>query len=271
MRLKKYQIMHQVALGGPYYRIALKTGDDYAQARPGQFVMLQTVGATEPLLRRPFSIYRMIEDDAGMQGIELLYKVVGPVTQALATCRAGDMINLLGPLGNGFAEYEMDAARPGHIWLVAGGVGTAPLVFLAQRLAPDARARCEGFVGGYSARDLPGLDAFSQLGITVHVCTEDGSHGRNGRVTDLLADAIGNGLPSAIYACGPMGMLQAVAQMAEAHNVACRVSVETMMACGMGACLGCAMTPRDRGARYLHACTDGPVFDSRDLDIFALT
>jgi dihydroorotate dehydrogenase electron transfer subunit len=172
---------------------------------------------------------------------------------------------MTGPLGKGF-EIPSTAMK---IVIVAGGIGVAPMVFLAQTLTESKRdlASLEVFIGGRTKADLLCLMDFSALGLTVHATTDDGSVGDECLVTDPLDMAVRKNRPDVIFACGPMDMLSCVAGIAAKHNVECQVSIETMMACGMGACLGCAVAARNNTHRYLHACTDGPVFDTRDLEI----
>ena len=245
-----------------YGRIGIRCAG-YAGARPGQFVMLRFPGRLDPLLRRPFSIFRLIEQDRDVAGIELLYKVVGRGTRLLSMVRAGDAVDLIGPLGNGFCV----APNTRCIFMVGGGIGTAPLVFLAGSMKKDPfyAAHIQVFIGGKTKGDLPAMDVFSAMGLAVNAATEDGSFGTQGLVTGLLERAIEERPPDLICACGPMGMLQVVSRLARQYQISCQISIETLMACGMGACLGCAVTRSDADDSYFHACTDGPVFDALGL------
>ena len=246
-----------------YRRMGLATGGAIASAAAGQFVMVGLGAAAPRLLRRPFSIHRCITVD-GRAGIELLYRVVGPTTRAMAMLAPGAGIDLVGPLGRGFRVPE--TVR--HLALVAGGIGVAPIVFLAETLAarPGGAGGATVFLGGRCRGDLLCRDDFQRLGLPVTVTTDDGSAGDRCLVTmPLAAAAAAASPPELICACGPPGMLHCVADIAAARRIACQVSVETLMACGMGACLGCAMTGRDPAAPYLHACRDGPVFDAQRL------
>jgi dihydroorotate dehydrogenase electron transfer subunit len=242
-----------------YRRLGLDTADAFVGARPGQFVMLGLGPAGPRLLRRPFSIHRRI---AG--GIELLYRVVGPTTRAMAVLLPGAVVDLLGPLGRGFTV----PAGLRRLALTAGGIGVAPMVFLAETLVArqDAPGAIDVYLGGRSRQDLLCRGDFERLGLPVTVTTDDGSAGDRCLVTVPLASATAVSPPELICACGPPAMLRCVAQMAMARRIACQVSIETLMACGMGACLGCAVAGSDPGAPYLHVCRDGPVFDAADLD-----
>jgi dihydroorotate dehydrogenase electron transfer subunit len=256
-------VLHNTRLTGAYGRIGLACGSAFAQSHPGQFVMLGFPDSLQPLLRRPFSIHRRIGDDGSRSGIELLYKVVGPATRRLAQAAAGEPVSLLGPLGSAFTPPP--GAR--RLYLAAGGVGVAPLVFLAEELhrrhhpAPE----CRLFLGGRSREDLLCAEDFERLGIAVVPTTDDGSCGEQCFVTTPLEEAIRQAPPDLVLACGPREMLACVAGIVRRHRVGCQLSIETMMACGMGACLGCAVESRQDPSRYLHACLDGPVFDADEI------
>jgi dihydroorotate dehydrogenase electron transfer subunit len=260
--LKNVEVLWNRKADSGYGRIGIRCAG-YAGARPGQFVMLRFPGRLDPLLRRPFSIFRLIEQDRRIAGIELLYKIVGRGTRLLSMVRAGDAVDLLGPLGNGFCVAP-DTRR---IFMVGGGIGAAPLVFLAGSFKKGSvsAAHAQVFIGGKTRGDLPAMDAFSAMGLAVNAATEDGSFGFQGLVTGLLERAIEENPPDLICACGPMGMLQVVARLAKKYKIPCQVSIETLMACGMGACLGCAVARSDADDSYFHVCTDGPVFDALSL------
>jgi dihydroorotate dehydrogenase electron transfer subunit len=262
------QVLWNKHYSGSYYKIGIGCNKGYSAALPGQFVMLRAgrcapQSALPQLLRRPFSIHRLIFSGEALQGIELLYKVVGPCTQHLSECKKGDIIDVLGPLGNSFPIP--DESR--RIFMAAGGVGVAPLVFLADILQKKKAdlGRVAVFIGGRTRDDILCRNDFSDSGMSVHVTTEDGKAGEKGLITVPFESAIRQQPPDIIYACGPSGMLRAVAEIAEKYAVPCRISVETLMACGMGACLGCALKMKNNEDRYLHACADGPVFDAASL------
>ncbi|MBM4364198.1 MAG: dihydroorotate dehydrogenase electron transfer subunit [Deltaproteobacteria bacterium] len=185
----------------------------------------------------------------------VLIKVVGEGTTRMARAVPGEPFTLLGPLGNTFREPAA-GRRP---VLVAGGVGIAPLLFLARRLAESGRAPL-AFYGGRTARDLPLEDELAEVA-EVHLATEDGSRGRRGRVTDLLAELLPR--DAEIFTCGPDRMMAAVAALAAERDVPCEVSLESPMACGYGVCLGCPV-PTSAGG-YLYACTEGPCVDARRI------
>jgi len=261
---KKVQILHHIEVGPGYFRMGLAFPELAMIARPGQFVMVRLPDRYIPLLRRPFSVHsRLVEGDE-ICGFELLYKVVGQATQAMSGLKAGDLLDVLGPLGNGFSCP--DGLR--HVFLVAGGVGVACLCCLALFLKEHKGVRSTVFLGGRSAADVLCQEEFDSIGAKVRITTEDGSLGEKGVITSMVQKALNvDGKPDMIYACGPTGMLKAVSDIAATRDVRCQISLETAMACGFGVCLGCAVEKGGSPGAYLHACTDGPVFDSRTVVI----
>jgi dihydroorotate dehydrogenase electron transfer subunit len=257
------KVLFNKQIGPTYYRIGLTCAEYYAMAKAGQFIMLRISRQSQPLLRRPFSICNLIITDGVPEGLELLYKVVGEGTARMAQLKPGDGVDILGPLGSGFIIPR----QAGRIFFVAGGIGVAPLVFLVsqlQRLSTDL-SDCRAFIGGRNKEDLLGQNDFIQSGVPVQTTTDDGSAGDQCLVTHPLEAVVEKTPPDIIAACGPMEMLACVVGIAEKYDLPCQVSIETMMACGMGACLGCAVEGRDDPGRYLHACLEGPVFDATEL------
>ena len=231
-----------------------------AEPLPGQFVMVRTREGTDPLWRRPLGVhdFRRVR---GAAVLSLLFQVVGPTTRDLSGLAPGAKLDLLGPHGRGF---KLDAAE---CWLVSGGRGVAPLFYVA-RLLHRTGVPCRAFLGGRSAGHILCERELARLGCRVETATDDGSRGRRGPVTDLLLRALTrlserrrSGLT--LLACGPHGMLQAVAGIAAASGVAAQVSVDPLMACGGGLCLGCTVQAQDG---YRLACQHGPVFDARELN-----
>jgi len=260
---EKYQILWNRNMGGDYYKIGMGCHKGYSDARPGQFVMLRFGEQTEPLLRRPFSIHRLITENGEIKGFEILCRSVGTCTKQLSMCEKGDVLDVLGPLGNGFSVP--DNIR--HIFMAGGGVGIAPMIFLADFLLKKdiPPLKCSVFIGGRSGHDILCQDDFLSRGMTVHVVTDDGTRGEKGLVTLPLEKRVAKNPPDMICACGPAPMLKAVAKIAGKYDIPCQISVETLMACGMGACLGCAVESRKNVEKYLHGCMDGPVFEAGDL------
>jgi dihydroorotate dehydrogenase electron transfer subunit len=238
--------------------------------RPGQFVMIRLPRSTDPLLGRPFALYDTVLDDAGKPiGIDVVYLVVGKLTGLLTDLKAGDAVEVWGPLGNGFPEPLGDQ----HVGLVAGGIGQTPfLAHISELLGtrgyggqtPRRRVLRVSLYYGVRTKDLAaGVDDFSQAGATVHLASNDGSIGQPGFVTDLLAK---HEAPQHLFGCGPEPMLHALATQAERRGIPCHLSLETPMACGVGICFSC-VTPVKTAAGwdYKRVCVDGPVFDAKCL------
>lgn len=219
---------------------------------PGQFVEVRIDGAQAPLLRRPISINFVDEANGELW---LLVHAVGAGTKWMAGLKAGDTVNCVLPLGNGFTLPE----TPRKLLLVGGGVGTAPLLYYGMRLKALG---CEPvfLLGGRSAGDVMQLPLFERYG-RVYVTTEDGSMGERGYVTQhsLLAEERFDGVAT----CGPKPMMVAVARYAAAANVTCEASLENLMACGVGACLCCVEKTKE--AHNVCVCKEGPVFDTNLL------
>jgi dihydroorotate dehydrogenase electron transfer subunit len=234
-----------------------------AQARPGQFVMLKTGQGMDPLLRRPFSICGIREDDL----VLILYRVVGRGTAMMCDAREGESLSVLGPLGSGF---EMPQKGEKSI-LVAGGMGIAPLIFLASKMAPGSFSFLAGFG---SANEIVSADKTGTSGIDLSISTDDGSAGHSGFVTDLLENRLAGldgKINPVVFACGPLPMLKKVAAITLDKNAPCQVSLEAAMACGLGACQGCAIRRSpEQSTAYYNVCQDGPVFDANALDWEAL-
>ncbi len=231
---KKYRVLDQQREGRDSYRIAFLAPDMADRAAAGRFVMVKCGEGLDPLLRRPLSLH-MIEPDVGL--IHILYRVAGRGTQWLSERRPGDRVDIFGPLGRGFSVGR----KIGKAWLAAGGIGVAPLYALARVL----RMQEAEVVLFYGARDKYGIlgpvvERFHELGCRIHLSTEDGSLGRKGFVTDLFNEFIGRERPDFLYVCGPEGMTGAMGRLANQYGIPGEASLEARMACGVGACLGCA-------------------------------
>ena len=256
-------VISNARLSDDYSVVALSAPAIAASARPGQFVMIKPCRGIDPLLRRPFSIFEILRDDDGKPtGISLLNKRIGVGTSLLYDVQPGSFIQCLGPLGQPFEAIE----PPAEAWMVAGGVGLAPFVTLAEALrARGTRMRL--FYGARRAAELYYVDEFERLGAEVTVSTEDGSRGERGFVT-LPLDAALSGVPATreirVSACGPTPMMRAVAKLAARHRRRCDVSLEQVMGCGMGGCYSCVVLTQTPGGtpHFVRSCIEGPVFDS---------
>jgi dihydroorotate dehydrogenase electron transfer subunit len=241
------QLLENRPLGRGGFLLRLGGCEALAGAKPGQFIMLRGNWGRDPLLPRAFSILRTL---AGGE-CELLIKAVGRGTRLLEGVEAGARLQVLGPLGRPFPE-----PAPGQI-LVAGGVGLAPLLWHAQA----AQAAGVATVMCYGARSAADLVLLDQIPGELLITTEDGSRGLPGRVTAAVEKAQG----TTVLTCGPNPMMKAVAAIAGARGLACFVSVEGEMACGIGACLGCAYPAVGDPRPFHYACVDGPVFDAAKI------
>jgi len=227
------------------------------EAEAGQFVMLRVSHSTDPLLRRPFSIARIEEDGL----LFILYRVIGRGTALMSQWTAGTRTELLGPLGKGFEP----TAQEGISIMVAGGIGLAPLIFLSHQMESSRKIL---LMGAKTADEIIPVDGLVSPGLEIEIATDDGTRGHHGVVTDLLESIlsevdVGKAM---VYACGPGTMLKKVSSICSARGVRCQVSLETAMACGVGACLGCAVLGKKKDGKYYHVCKDGPVFDAEQIE-----
>ena len=237
-----------------------------SHAKPGQFLMVHLGKRTrDPLLRRPFSIHGIQDGDKVM----ILYKVVGAGTSLLSALKEHDTLSVIGPLGNGFTLPRSNE----RALLVGGGMGLAPLFFLAQVLQKLQKNAVTVSLGFSTSREVVRIQQLKDLGVNLSLTTEDGSLGIKGVVTDLLDQHLGSEgtTKPVIYACGPPPMLRKVAQKATTFNLRSYVSLEGYMACGLGICLGCAVkAAHGEGNPYYYVCQDGPVFPAEIIDWEAL-
>ncbi|HEY7289287.1 MAG TPA: dihydroorotate dehydrogenase electron transfer subunit [Vicinamibacterales bacterium] len=257
------QVVANQRLSGDYNVLTLAAPSIAAQASPGQFVMLKTGAASDPLLRRPFSVFEIFRaDDGTASALSILSKRIGPSTRLLYDAEPGQRVATLGPLGRPFSLVDASVKA----WMVAGGVGLAPFATLAQALRSRS-VSCTLFYGARRADELFHLDFFRDLGVELVLTTEDGSLGERGRIVAPLDRALGElgaGERVMIYACGPEGMLAATARTAATHRRPCQVSVERIMGCGLGGCYSCVVPMRDDdGAVHnVRSCLSGPVLQA---------
>jgi dihydroorotate dehydrogenase electron transfer subunit len=256
-------VVGNTRLSDDYNVLSLEAPALAALARPGQFVMVKASDGTDPLLRRPFSIFQLLRDGLGRPtGITLLNKRVGRGTGRLFEASPGARVPCLGPLGRPFEVLD----PPNDAWLVAGGVGLAPFVTLAEALR-DRGTPTTLFYGARRANELFFLDLFEDLGTRLVISTEDGSRGEHGRVTAPLERELKKGKAAHLFACGPTPMMRAVAALAASHGRDCDVSLEQVMGCGLGGCYSCVVPVREPGGRthLVRSCIAGPVFEARRI------
>jgi dihydroorotate dehydrogenase electron transfer subunit len=225
-----------------------------SSVQPGQFVNVRVSESSVPLLRRPFSVYRVERDD-----VSIIFNVVGLGTRSLSQKRIGEQLDVIGPLGRPFSiDDDYSTAL-----LVAGGLGVAPLPLLTRELK-----RCQQkfvtYCGAQTAEQL-----VEQHLENLHVATDDGTKGFHGTVIDLLRSHLESEQCDSpkIFGCGPTAMLRSLTRLANEFSISCEVSLESAMACGIGICQGCPVERRNGEKKYALVCADGPVFDTRTIRI----
>ncbi len=238
-------------INATYLRLVLDAPVLAAAARPGQFIHIRVSDGNEPLFRRPFSIYR-----ARAGKVEVFFEPVGRGSKLLASRKKGDVLDVLGPLGHGFTLPPGDVEQ---VVFVAGGIGVAPFMIFSDAIRGHKAEKILLF-GARTRAQTFATEAFRKNGVKVFVATDDGSAGAKGRVSGLFSHVkVAPG--TMIYTCGPRPMMAAVQAFARTHGLRGEVSCEEVMACGLGACLGCSI-PTVNG--YRTVCHDGPVFDLQE-------
>jgi dihydroorotate dehydrogenase electron transfer subunit len=245
---------------GAYFAMTVVAPGMAELTRPGHFVAVQVGGPDSAMiLRRAFAIYDVKERGVYGGTVEFVFAVHGKGTAWLSRRRPQDKLDLVGPLGKPFPL----PAQPVTATLVGGGYGSAPLLPLATLLR-ERGCRVDFVLGAASLDKLFGqLDA-KRIASSMEVTTDDGSQGRHGRVSDVLPQLLDRTVSDVIYACGPMGMLRAVAEMAAERGIPCQVAVEEAMACGIGVCMTCVLPviSEDGQTRMTRSCVEGPVFQA---------
>jgi dihydroorotate dehydrogenase electron transfer subunit len=228
-------------------------------AQPGHFVNSLASETISSILRKPFSIYKAHRDSGD---ISLLYQLRGATTFGMARKRPGDFLDLVGPLGGHVFKANTDPEIT-HV-MVGGGYGVPPLIFLGSEISKsNPNSQIHYIIGARSQAMLACLDDPYEFGATLDTCTDDGSYGIQGRVTDAIVPLINSGKKLCVYTCGPTPMMMAVAKICNDSNISCQVSLEVPMPCGVGVCMGCVVDLAD--SRRVRACTEGPVFDSKQV------
>jgi dihydroorotate dehydrogenase electron transfer subunit len=237
----KAKIISNRRLSENYRLLEFESGLIAKHAVAGQFVNIRVSDGAVPLLRRPISIH-------GVKAlkIKIIYEILGPGTQILASRKPGEFLDIIGPLGNGFNYRAMVKSGRARNILIAGGLGVAPLVL----------------IGAKTKKGILCSREFKALGCELKIATDNGSRGFKGKVTDLFKAVLEQAKPAQIFSCGPQPMLKAVAQIARDCKINAQFSLEEHMACGIGACLGCVVATK---GGYKTVCKDGPVFSSEEL------
>jgi dihydroorotate dehydrogenase electron transfer subunit len=273
------KVVSNNAVGPGWYVLRLKGPEISLGSRPGQFVQIRCAdeGSFDPLLRRPFSVYSV---DREAETFDILYTTVGRGTRWMASLEgnAGGKVDVEGPFGNTFTPPRPED----HVYLVGGGVGVAPLYFLAQEIlsAPtagtqakmqDARPRLTLCMGARTRSQLQGIEDFRGLPLRAETSTDDGTDGLHGRVTELFEKLVDGEQDLArvrVYGCGPQGMNESLRACLLRRSIRGEICLESLMACGFGVCFGCVLPIRkEPGGEYYNrrTCWDGPVFDARLL------
>lgn len=242
------------------YRMTLRAPEIVRKCRTGQFVDMEVVGDGSRILKRPISISSIDKDRGAM---DLIVQVVGGGTRCICDIAAGEAIRLVGPLGNGFLQFEDKES----LWLIGGGVGIAPLLMAAQRYrAKNPGGRLRVFLGYACKSKAYYQTAFDPYADAVDIATEDGSLGEKGYVIAAMERALDAGAPALVLACGPTPMLTAVQRLVNPRGIPCLLSLEARMGCGIGVCLGCVVKIGSPDHwEYKRVCMNGPVFDSREV------
>lgn len=248
----EYKVVSNKKKNKTYYHLVFSAPKLCGHIKPGQFIHIKVSSHFEPLFRRPFSVYR-----AQKGRVEIFYEPVGKGTKMLTEKRPGDLLDVLGPLGNAFCLPPKDVTQ---IVFIAGGIGVAPFMLFSDQIKKH-KAQKILLYGGRSKEHTFSLNDFKKNGVKCFVSTDDGSVGVKGRVSELFSH-IQVSSKTMIYTCGPRAMMKAVASFAKEHQLCGQISMEEVMACGLGACLGCSILTT-KG--YQTVCHDGPVFDMNEV------
>jgi dihydroorotate dehydrogenase electron transfer subunit len=254
---RKASVISNAALCADHYLLAFREDRLANTSHPGQFINLRIDNREELLLRRPFSIAR-VEPQTSL--VEVAYRVVGKGTAAMTSLKAGDTLDLIGPLGRGFRLPD----KRENCLLIGGGVGLAPLWGLADRLSRNQNGVFA--LLGFRSKDVVfGIEVFRGYGAEVVAATDDGSYGLKGFVSDHVESNLKRSFDRA-YVCGPPLMIRAIVSVLRKAGIKGEASVEEKMGCGFGVCLSCAVNVKKNGVvEKQRACTEGPVFDIDDM------
>ena len=244
-----YKVVANEPLSPKYWRLSFDAPNLAAEVKPGQFVHIRTnEDGLEPFFRRPFSVYR------ARKHVEIFYDVIGPGTRLLASKKKGDTLDVLGPLGTPFC-LPPEGTR--QVVMIAGGIGVAPMQILSD-LLKNKKYDLVLLYGGRDRGHVYPMQEFKDNGVKVHIATDDGSVGIKGRVSVLFDKIDKNPGKSFIYTCGPNPMMKAVQAFAGEHHIAGQAACEEIMACALGACLGCSIETKHG---FKTVCYDGPAFN----------
>ena len=255
-KVLKERLLKTERINKDIYKFTIASEYISENARAGQFVNIKCCEGVNALLRRPISICRV---DRKENSFDVIFQVKGNGTELLSNKQAGDEIDLIAPLGNGFdlnEDYK-------NVLVVGGGIGVFPLLGLLEESTTSKKTA----VLGFRNKDFVVLEnEFKKASNELVLTTDDGSYGKKGFVTEYTEKALLSDKIDMIYACGPTPMLKAIKQLAQKYSVPCQVSMEERMGCGIGACLVCACkTKYGDEWEYSHVCSDGPVFNATEI------
>ena len=248
----KYRVVANEKICPKFYRLCLDAKPITKTIQPGQFIHIKVSDTFVPFFRRPFSVYR------AKKYVEILYEAIGVGTKTLSTRKAGEYLDILGPLGN---QFNMPPKGTKQIVMIGGGIGVAPFLILSDALAKK-NYELILLYGGRSGGHVYDMKEFKKNGCKVYVATDDGSVGVHGRVSELFSKIKTDSRTTILYTCGPHAMMHAVQKFAMKHKLYCEASCEEIMACALGACLGCSIRTT-KG--YKTTCYDGPVFNIKEV------
>lgn len=255
-----YKVVSNEKLSPRFYRLTFKAPAIKKDVQPGQFVHIRVSDGMEPFFRRPFSVYR------AKNNIEVFYEVVGPGTKIMSEMKKGDSIDVLGPVGTPFTT---PAKTTKQLVMVAGGIGIAPFLLLTDFIKNRSGAYRDApmpemilMYGGRTRGHVYPMKEFKENGCKMMVATDDGSVGTKGRVSKLFEKIDWDSETTEVLTCGPHAMMAAVQDFAKKKNIKGQAACEEVMACALGACLGCSIKTT-KGFKTV--CYDGPVFDLQEI------
>lgn len=254
-----YRVVSNDKLCPRFYRLSLDAPELSKEVKPGQFIHIRTSEGLEPFFRRPFSVYR------AKKYVEIFYEPIGPGTELLASKKKGDGLDVLGPLGN---PFTLPSKNIKQVVMVAGGIGVAPFLALSdvlKNVGANGRSPLRELIllyGGRTKGHVYPMKEFKENRVKVFVATDDGSVGVKGRVSELFSKINLDRKTTMVYTCGPNPMMAAVQRFCNQHDLHGEAACEEIMACALGACLGCSI-PTKSG--YKTVCYDGPCFDLQEV------
>lgn len=247
-----YRVVSNDKLCPRFFRLSFDAPELAREVKAGQFIHIRTSDGLEPFFRRPFSVYR------AKKQVEIFYEPIGPGTQLLASKKKGDELDVLGPLGN---PFTLPSKNIKQVVMIAGGIGVAPFLALSDILKAK-KLELILLYGGRTKGHVYPMKEFKENGVKVFVATDDGSVGAKGRVSELFSKITLDSKTTMIYTCGPNPMMAAVQKFCGQHDLHGEAACEEIMACALGACLGCSI-PTKSG--YKTVCYDGPCFDISEV------